>query len=116
MSTRQIMRTLGAGALALLIASSASAQIRVSRVQAAPIRSQMATKSLIVKPSVLMKAMPPVDNQPAKVSLASDRAEAQRDMQTLQRQPLGSLAHPTHPHMSAQRPQTSRVGVIGGRR
>ena len=115
MSTRQIMRTLGAGALALLIASSASAQIRVSRVQAAPIRSQMATKSLIVKPSVLMKAMPPVDNQPAKVSLASDRAEAQRNMQQL-RQPLGSLAHPTHPHVSAQRPQTSRVGVIGGRR
>jgi hypothetical protein len=115
MITRPIVRIVGAGALALLIASSASAQVSAPRVHAAPVRSQMTSKNLIVMPPVAMKKTPPVSNQSAKASLASDRAEAQQEAQRLQRPPLGSLAHPTRPHVTAERPQLSRVDV-GGRR
>ncbi|HEX2456451.1 MAG TPA: hypothetical protein VHI99_22320 [Vicinamibacterales bacterium] len=116
MVTRHIVRIVGAGILALLVASSASAQVSAPRVHAAPVRSQITATRMVVMPSTTMKRTTTVNNQSAKASLTLNRAEAQQDAQRMQRPPLGSLAHPTRPQVTTERPQVAKVGVVGGRR
>jgi len=100
---------------ALLLASSANAQVSVARVHAAPVRSQTTARPITSVP-VTMTRVSPAGNQAAKSSLAADRTDAQMESQRLQRPPLGSLAHPTRPQVMVERPQTSTVGQVGGRR
>ena len=115
MISRRIAGISVVAGFALLAASSAIAQVSVPRVHAAPVRSQTTARPIASVP-VTMKRVPPASNQSAKSSLAADRADAQMESQRLQRPPLGSLAHPTRPHVIAERPQLSKVGVVGGRR
>jgi hypothetical protein len=119
MSARHVAGILSAGTMAVILlnASSANAQVNAPRVHASPVRSQLTPKNLTAMPPVAMKRTPPVNNQAAKSSLAADRADAQREAQRLQRPPLASLASTAaRPHVVAQRPQVSKVGVVGGRR
>jgi len=115
MISRRIAASAIAAAFVLVIASSAAAQVKVSRVNVAPVRSQTTARPITTVP-VTIKRVPPAGNQAAKASLAADRADAQMEAQRLQRPPLGSLAHPTRPHVMVERPQTSTVGQVGGRR
>jgi len=117
MSTRHVAGILSAGTIVvfLLSAPSASAQVNAPRVHASPVRSQVAPQHLTTMPHVAIKSTAPVNNQAAKSSLATDRADAQQAALRLQRPPLASLTRITaRPQVVA--PQVSKVGVVGGRR